>query len=290
MEKKVEMFRLAPPSVLFRRFGKKKHAEEFLKGEIRLQSFCYYRNVKDKTRRDEQEGISRIRAQGSPFEMKDKQGQLIASGRLTEDIKLSTTSPERYFISCLSTECIPKHRKWGEWVIEIRDPLRLFQELAIETPSGSRLLWGPVEYCSMLSAPGILEHQDTWRRKRKGPPDHTAEFKQFGEQSTKLSKFVSTQLDITTKSDTRNKPIQHLWKLLGVIGLEKENGIKRTKSNGITTYNYKLCKKSHDSMIQIINHRKQNQDSETSTSGWKFVNNLYGFEYSQEERDYLMEG
>gem|GEM_PF-5332252 len=56
--------------------------------------------------------ISSVRSHGSAFEMK-YQGKLIASGHFKEGLRLKTKSPERYYISCMSTECVPRHRSWG---------------------------------------------------------------------------------------------------------------------------------------------------------------------------------
>jgi len=166
MNRNIENHRVAPStSELYRRFAEKWQAEQFIGGEIRMRNLLSYRQEKDETRRDEWEGISSVHSQGSAFEMK-YQGKLIASGHFKEDLRLKTKSPERYYISCMSTECVPRHRSWGEWVVKIRNPRRLFEELASETPSGYNLLWGPVEYCLMPTGPGILELDDIWRRKR----------------------------------------------------------------------------------------------------------------------------
>lgn len=155
----------APP-VLYRRFEKKEHAEQFISGEIRFRNLLYYRTLEDKTRRDELEGISFLDTKGLPFRMSDESGGEVASGHLTEHLKISIVDPEKYFISSFSTEIDEKHRIWGKWVVRIDNPSKLFHDLASETPNGFGLLWGPVIYDDVPKQTDVLENRDTWRRKR----------------------------------------------------------------------------------------------------------------------------
>ena len=183
-EQQLDELHQNPPNVLFRRFDKKEYAEEFISGKIRLNTLCYYRDQDDQARKDECEGISSVKSKGKPVALRDKSGNLLASGHSTDDIMLRTIAPECYFISCFSMECSPEHRKWGKWVVKISDPARLFRELATETPQGFALIWGPVEYCQMPTGPEILVKKDIWRRKR-------IEFAK--EREFRLALYVGTQ-------------------------------------------------------------------------------------------------
>ncbi|SMX26770.1 hypothetical protein TRP8649_00855 [Pelagimonas phthalicica] len=159
-------FRVPPPNPLFRRFNSKEQSEEFLSGQIRLKNLIYYREIEDVSRRDELEGISFVEGKGLPMTIKDSEGKLAFTGNLTSNLKLSTAHPERYFISCFSSELCESHRKWGEWVVQINNPMELFQDLSAETPNGFELIWGPVEYSDQPRGPEAFDARDTWRRKR----------------------------------------------------------------------------------------------------------------------------
>ena len=121
----------------------------------------------------------------------------------------------------------------------------------------------------------------------------TNDLKEFSVNSQKLSKFVSTQLGVETRSDVLKKPVQHLWRLLELIGLTKDKNIKSQKINGVRIYHYKISKESLETILYFVNKRQffnPNSDKITKKQGWEYVNNLHSFKYTHEEMDYLLRG
>jgi hypothetical protein len=65
------------------------------------------------------------------------------------------------------------------------------------------------------------------------------------------------------------------------VGLKNEKtGRKRVK--GKDFYYYHLHPGSLDIMLEIVDRRNKLEES-----GWAYINELYGFEYSEEECDFL---
>ena len=164
---KVTALRHEPPSVLFRRFGKKEHAEEFAAGSIRMRNLSYYRGIGDDTRKDALEGITLIDSKDKPITIRDNEGKELFSGHCTDHWKLRVTQPENYFISSFSTVCAAEHRNWGPWIVQVNNPAKIFEELAAEIPKGMELIWANVLYADMPAGKDLLEHRASWYTKRK---------------------------------------------------------------------------------------------------------------------------
>lgn len=184
MNKLLEPHRVDPPKVLYRRFETKERAERFASGNFDLRNLLHYREHGDQNRRDDMEGISSIEAKGLRITVRSNQlGKVVAEGTIKDDIRIRANSPERYFISCFSTQCSPAHRKWGPWVVALHEPKNLFREMSMETPSGIVMIWGPVEYSDLPAHHRSLDLQDLWRRKRSLYAD---------ENEFRLALFVGT--------------------------------------------------------------------------------------------------
>ncbi len=118
----------------------------------------------------------------------------------------------------------------------------------------------------------------------------TDDLKEFAKRSKDMRKFVEEQLGISTRKDILEKPVMHLWALLKLVGLTKDMGTKATKIKGEKVYQYKICEDTYNELFEIVDRRRSNGPYEDETSekvGWKFINKLYGFEYTDAELDYI---
>lgn len=115
----------------------------------------------------------------------------------------------------------------------------------------------------------------------------THDLKEFAERSAEFRKFVATQLDVSTRTDVATKPIQHLGDLLELVGLKLEKCATK-KSGGPKTYYYKLSTSKFDRMLRVTKQRAV-YDSELKSTGWPYVNKLHGFQYLDEEMDWLLQ-
>lgn len=105
----------------------------------------------------------------------------------------------------------------------------------------------------------------------------TDDLREFAELSQSVKSFVEGQLDTYTQKDVLKKPVQHLSKLLDLIGLEFEQPCPPRKINGRRISYYKLMSPNLTYMLKWVKHRENNP------IGWDFVNFLYGFEYTDDE-------
>ena len=103
----------------------------------------------------------------------------------------------------------------------------------------------------------------------------------FGKASSKLKRFVEGQFDLHTKNDIQQKPIQHLGKLLKLVGLAQELKVTKTVSGHKVRY-YRLDQDRYETVSKCLDRRK-------SIDSWQFLNHHYGFRYSAEEVEWLSE-
>jgi len=102
----------------------------------------------------------------------------------------------------------------------------------------------------------------------------------FSDRSLVFKSFVETQLDISTRKDVVDKPIQHLNRLLGLIGLKLEK-IRTTKVAGKKTYLYKIDEDSFKEMMEIIKRR------ETIPDSWVYLESQYDLSLTTKQRFWL---
>lgn len=112
------------------------------------------------------------------------------------------------------------------------------------------------------------------------------DLKEFAEYSVKFRKFVNTQLGVSTRTDVAKNSIQHLGKLLEVIGL-KTHRCHVEKPGGKKTYYYKL-KVDKINMMLDVTKRRSIHDPSPQSIGWAYVNKLHSFDYTEEEVDWLL--
>ena len=103
-------------------------------------------------------------------------------------------------------------------------------------------------------------------------------------ESKRLNMYVQTHLEVDLRSDIDEKPVTHLSSLLKTIGLVVFQPKKPTVSNGHKTYYYGVSSESIKKIEEIIEKRNDPQGY-----GWNFVNKLYGFQYSPDEMDQIIE-
>jgi len=115
----------------------------------------------------------------------------------------------------------------------------------------------------------------------------------FSKTSKNVSTFTETQLGILTRKDIRQKPTQHLTQVLKLIGL----GIEKTrtaKTKGKKVYFYKLNNSKLNRVLEISRrHTEVSQEDELVQrygSKWIYMNELYNFQYTQEQLDWLCPG
>jgi hypothetical protein len=103
----------------------------------------------------------------------------------------------------------------------------------------------------------------------------------FSDRSLVFKSFVETQLDISTRKDVVDKPIQHLNRLLGLIGLKLEK-IRTTKVAGKKTYLYKIDEDSFKEMMEIIKRR------ETIPDSWVYLESQYDLSLTMKQSFWLV--
>lgn len=96
----------------------------------------------------------------------------------------------------------------------------------------------------------------------------------FSELSIQMKHFVSTQLGINTQADVDKKPIQHLGKLLKLVGLELEKS-KVTNVNNVRTYHYAINPIKLNEILVIVGKRPKSTDAK-----WDYINEHYKLELS----------
>ena len=101
----------------------------------------------------------------------------------------------------------------------------------------------------------------------------------FAERSVAMKRFVEGQFDLATRSDVEKKPMQHLGKILDLVGL-RHGLVRTTKSGGAKTHHYALIASELGFLEEIVEARRVEP-------AWKRLNERYGFEYSDEDYDWL---
>jgi len=101
----------------------------------------------------------------------------------------------------------------------------------------------------------------------------------FVKASTRMKKYVDTQLGVNTQKDLESKPPQHLNKILNLIGLVHIK-IKASNKNGEKYYAYRLDGDAMKTLEKLVERRR-----EIGRNGWDFVDKKYGFTYPELEDD-----
>ncbi len=98
----------------------------------------------------------------------------------------------------------------------------------------------------------------------------------FATQCDQLKVYIEQQLKCKVRSDIHKKATQQLGDLLKLVGIEFDKSIKPKKLKGEKIYLYGISKTSLDQMQKIVSRRKM-------IEGWEFINQHYGFQYSDTE-------
>lgn len=101
----------------------------------------------------------------------------------------------------------------------------------------------------------------------------------FVKASTRMKKYVDTQLGINTPKDLESKPPYHLNNILKMIGLSCPK-IKTSNKDKKRSYHYQLDADALKNLEKLVERRK-----ESGRSGWDFVDKKYGFTYPELEED-----
>jgi len=102
----------------------------------------------------------------------------------------------------------------------------------------------------------------------------------FSDLSLKYKSFVETQLEVSTRRDVVNKPIQQLNNLLKLVGLKLDKPITK-KINNKKYYQYKIDKVQFDFISNFVNRRKKHNNK------WEYINQTYGFKLSDKNEEWL---
>ena len=125
----------------------------------------------------------------------------------------------------------------------------------------------------------------------------------FSDIASKLEKFVETQLGLRTRKDIKQKPIQHLSKLVKLVGLEIEKS-RTQKIKGKKTYFYKLNATKLNLILEILDRKQDlglpsigknhNYDDkeviERYGLSWIYLNEHYNFQYTKGQMNWLCAG
>ena len=112
----------------------------------------------------------------------------------------------------------------------------------------------------------------------------SSDLTEFAKLSKKLKSYVETQLGINTSDDILNKPVQHLGKLLKLVGLQHKR-VSASTINGVKVYTYSLINKVLEDLTLLVIKRRE-------TNEWVFVNKLHNFKIigiDQDDSEAMME-
>lgn len=131
------------PTVLYKAFRSRRHADLFCRGRIRFSTLEYYRQIGDGARSDQTEGIGVVHRNAEPDKPSIAERVECSPGGIE---KLRIQAPEREcFVCCFSLvdeggiDQLPS--RFGRYYVEVRSPKRLFYEIR-EALSRDRLLGG----------------------------------------------------------------------------------------------------------------------------------------------------
>jgi len=155
------------PPKLYRRFSCREHAENFrTQGEVFFRPLATYQGIEDRYRRDQDEGSSwfdlarqkvRIGLEGEDIEDSIN----VTNGKLTFRLE----NPQRYWISCYSSELHEHQKKFGKWLVTIHEPEIFLSRIAEMFPSRECLFWGNVRYYDPQKHVLPPVGAELWRRK-----------------------------------------------------------------------------------------------------------------------------
>lgn len=111
-----------------------------------------------------------------------------------------------------------------------------------------------------------------------------ADLSAFIELCKNASRQIETHLEISVRGDVDENPVRQLGDLLRLVGLKhKISGTTTVK--GEKTYHYLLDNESMEEVKKLVERRKS-----PGMTGWKYVNQTYGFEYTDDDWDIIMNG
>jgi hypothetical protein len=106
----------------------------------------------------------------------------------------------------------------------------------------------------------------------------------FIDMCKNASRQIETHLEISVRGDVDENPVRQLGDLLKLVGLKhKTSGTSTVK--GEKTYHYLLENESMEEVKKLVERRKS-----LGMTGWKYVNQTYGFEYNDDDWDIIMNG
>lgn len=139
--KKENMF----PSVLFKAFTCREHAEVFCKGSVRFSTLEHYKNIEDIDRADSTEGSGEVQRIGEELII-DVKNEFIHSRKGVENLHVSANARER-FICCFSYSGDDNYknlpRKFGNYYVKVHSPENLFYDLEAAVNSDDGLQQNP---------------------------------------------------------------------------------------------------------------------------------------------------
>lgn len=157
------------PSVLYRRFTCREHAENFVKnGEIRFRSLSHFRSLEaDEVRRDGLEGSIEVDMAGAtieiaPVDTEDYGSPLVLT---SGTMRIFLTMPDPFFISCYSYRKHPAQRKFGRFLVEIYRPKELIGGIILGPHVPEELFWGKVRYFNRKNPADAREDRQLWLSK-----------------------------------------------------------------------------------------------------------------------------
>ncbi|QEE34995.1 hypothetical protein FTO60_04265 [Octadecabacter sp. SW4] len=101
----------------------------------------------------------------------------------------------------------------------------------------------------------------------------------FVDLSLHFKKFVEGQFDLNLRKDFKTKPMQHMQQVLNLVGLRQEY-ICSTKVGSQKIRHYTLDRSALRRMQSIV-------DARAETAPWPSLDARHGFEYSEEDYDWL---
>jgi hypothetical protein len=106
----------------------------------------------------------------------------------------------------------------------------------------------------------------------------------FIDMCKNASRQIETHLEISVRGDVDENPVRQLGDLLKLVGLSQKKS-KPSIKNGDKTYYYLLDNESMEEVKTLVERRKS-----PGMTGWKYINQTYGFEYTDDDWDIIMNG
>lgn len=121
----------------------------------------------------------------------------------------------------------------------------------------------------------------------------------FADACTKMKRVLEGQFELATRSDVRTRAVQQLGSILHLIGLN-HTLVSTKKVRDKKVRYYQLEAVALQAIREIVERRQKSRKrlsdvfedrvAELYPDGWNFINQHYGFEYSEDEIELLMGG